>query len=108
SIFAYQAAARTLSYTLSLHDALPISDAERQVVGEQVLVRRVDVRVGESEPGQDRRDALVGQCRDDRQGAAAADEQRPRADPTLEGVEAELNDGRVGVDEAGRRTRERL
>ena len=62
---------------------------------------------GEVEAGDDRRDALVDERGDDRQGAARADEQRPAAERALEGVLAEPDRRRVGRDQAGRRRGQR-
>ena len=45
-------------------------DPERDVLGDEPLVRRVDVRVGQAEAGDDRRDPLVGERGHDRQRSA--------------------------------------
>ena len=78
-------------------------DPERHVLGEQPLVRRVDVRVGQAEAGDDRRDPLVRERRHDRQRPAGADQRRPDAERPLERVEPELDRLRVRRHEPGRR-----
>ena len=83
-------------------------DAERQVLGEQPLVRRVDVRVGQPEAGDRWSGSPCSVERGhDRQRPARADQQRPGAERALEGVEAELDRRRVGMDEARRRDDQR-
>ena len=50
-------------------------------------------------------DATGGERGDERDRAARADEQRPHPEHLLERVEAELDGGRVGGHETGRRVR---
>ena len=75
------------------------------MLDEQPLVRRVEVSLGEVEAGDDRRNAPVGERRDDRQGPARAEEQRPDAERALERVLAEPDRRRVGRDQPRRRGR---
>ena len=79
-----------------LEQGLDGLDAERDVPRRNVLVGRVDVRVRQREARDDRRDSLVGQCRDDRQRATGADQRRARAEHALEGVLAELDRAGIG------------
>src|SRR5713226_6541820 len=65
-------------------------DAQRQIFEQQPLVRRVDVRLGKGDAGQDRGDSAVGERGDDRQRPAGAREQRPPTEDLLEGVECDL------------------
>ena len=71
------------------------ADSERQVLEQQPLVRRVRVRAGNCEAGDDRRNALLLERGDDRQRPARADEQRPRARRALERFLAELDRPRI-------------
>ena len=77
-------------------------DAERDVAGEQALVRRVDVGAREREAGQDRGDAAVGERRHERDRAPGAQQQRPAAEDALEGVLGEAHGGGVRRDQPGR------
>ena len=64
--------------------------AERHVLDQHALVRRVDVALGQRDAAEDRRDPLVDERRDDRQRPAGADEQRPPPEHLLERVLREL------------------
>ena len=81
-------------------------DPERKVRSRDALVRRVDVRLVEGEPGEHGRDAARCERRDERDRSAGANEQGPNPEGLLERVEPE-NDGRsIRWDQAGWRGRE--
>ena len=62
----------------------------------------MDVRLGRSEAGDDRRDPLRLERRDDRQSSARPSEERSHAKNALERVRAELYRRSVGPHQAGR------
>ena len=75
----------------------------RQVLDRQLLVRRVDARLGERDARQDDGHPALRQRGHDRERAAAADEQRLAAEDLLERLQAELDRRRLRVDDRGRR-----
>src|SRR5579884_409464 len=77
-------------------------DARVEVADEHPLVRRVDVRSGEREAADDRRDAAVREGRHDRKRAAAPDEQGADAEGPLERLLPEPERERVRRKAAGR------
>src|SRR5439155_26406891 len=98
-----------LSYVREREEELArCRDPQRNVLGEQPLVRGVDVRLAEREAGDHRRDPLVFERRHDRQRAAAPDQPRADAERALERVLPETDDGRIRRDEPRRRRREAL
>ena len=79
-------------------------EGAKDVLGDEALVRGVDVPLGEIEAGDDRRNSLDLQSVHDRHRAAGANEQRATAEGALEGGQSEL-DRRCILQHLPRRTR---